>query len=217
MQKNLKKYFWLALGAMVTFVCFTVAVATVDRQPIGPQGSVVGLATLNQWAHNAMGVCMPLYTLTDWLSLIPLGCVAGFSLLGFAQWLGRKSLKKVDKSLWVLGGFYLLVLAAFWGFEQAAVHFRPVLIAGVLEASYPSSTTLLTLCVMPTTIDQLRRRVRWQGLKKGLTVALWAFTGFMVVGRLLSGVHWLTDIIGGTLLSIALVALYHLGVEPKEK
>lgn len=39
------------------------------------------------------------------------------------------------------------------------VNYRPVLIEGRLEASYPSSTTLLVVSVMPTLMFQAYRRV----------------------------------------------------------
>ena len=97
-----------------------------------------------------------------------------------------------------------MVLGAYLLFEEWVVNYRPVLIEGYLEASYPSSTTLLTLCVMPTAGMQLRHRLQ----KPWITVAITAFTVFMVLGRLLSGVHWLTDIVGGILLASGLVTLY---------
>jgi undecaprenyl-diphosphatase len=83
-----------------------------------------------------------------------------------------------------------------------------VLIEGVLEASYPSSTTLLVLCVIPTAVMQLNRRTKSCRLNKLLTRLLTVFSAFMVAGRVLSGVHWLSDIIGGLLLSAGLVLLY---------
>ena len=101
-----------------------------------------------------------------------------------------------------------MVLAAYLLFEKFAVNYRLVLIDGFLEASYPSSTTMLTLCVIPTAMLQLRRRIPRAGLRRVILWMLGIFTAFMVVGRLLSGVHWLTDIVGGALLSAGLVALY---------
>lgn len=108
------------------------------------------------------------------------------------------------------GGFYVLTLASYLFFEVNVINCRPVLIGGALEASYPSSTTLLTLCIMPTARWQLDRRLRPGALRSALTGGITLFTLFMVIGRLVSGVHWLSDIVGGALLSGALVTLYFL-------
>ena len=197
-----------ALGLLAAFALFTAAVLIVDVQPIGPQGSSVGFATLNQWAHNLTGVHMPLYVITDWLSLIPAGCILGFALLGLWQWMSRKSILKVDRDILALGGFYLAVAAAYVLFEVFSVNYRPVLIDGALEASYPSSTTMLSLCVMPTAAMQLQRRIADSRLRRWVCIAIAAFTVFMVFLRLVSGVHWLTDIVGGALLSAGLVMGY---------
>ena len=203
-----QKTLWTAAGLLAAFVLWTAVVCTVDVRPIGPEGSAVGLAGLNGCFHRLTGVNMSLYTITDWLSLVPLGLAAGFALLGLTQWVGRKSLRRVDRSILALGGFYGAVVAAFLFFEEVVVNYRPVLIEGVLEASYPSSTTMLVLCVMPTAMMQLRGRVRNRVLRRVILGAMMAFTAFMVLGRLVSGVHWLSDIIGGALLSGGLVLLY---------
>ena len=208
MKNEAKKYLTLALCLLAAFVLWTVAVCLVNVQPIGPENSAVGFAGINGAFHQLTGVHMALYDLTDILSVIPLGCVAAFGLLGLMQWIRRKDLRKVDGDLLVLGGFYVTVLAVFVLFEKLAVNYRPVLIEGVLEASYPSSTTMLVLCVMPSVMLQLHERMKAGTLKNCVQLLLAAFTAFMVIGRLISGVHWLTDIIGGALLSAGLVLLY---------
>ena len=125
------------------------------------------------------------------------------------QLIKRKSLFKVDSSILVLGAFYIVVMAAYLFFEFYVVNYRPVLINGFLEASYPSSTTLLVMCVMPTAVMQLNSRIRNTKMKRAFAFALIAFTAFMVIGRLISGVHWITDIIGGAILSAGLVMIYY--------
>ena len=192
----------------MAFILWTAAVSFIDVQPIGPENSRVGFAVLNQFVHQLTGVHMGLYMLTDWLSLIPLGFVAGFGFLGLFQWIQRKSLLQVDRSILVLGGFYLLTGAVFLFFEKFVVNYRPVLMEGILEASYPSSTTMLVLCVMLTAAMQLKRRIRNSNLQHLTISAITVFIALMVIGRLMSGVHWFTDIIGGILLSMGLVALY---------
>lgn len=193
---------------LAAFLLWTVALRLVDVQAIGPQGSAVGFATLNAFIHNLTGVHMSLYTLTDWLGLVPFAFVAGFAVFGLIQWIQRKHLLKIDSSILVLGGFYVALLAVYVLFEILVVNYRPVLIHGILEASYPSSTTMLTLCVMPTAVMQLRARIQNKAFKRCVTSAITAFVAFMVIGRLLSGVHWFTDIIGGILLSTGLVLMY---------
>ena len=187
----------LLLGA---FLLWTAGVCLVDVRPIGPMGSAVGFAGLNGWFHGLTGVHWWLYDLTDLLGLASLGICGIFGLQGLCQWVRRKSIRRVDGELLALGGFYLTVLAVFFLFELLQINHRPVLIQGRLEASYPSSTTMLALCVLPTAM--LRLRSRW------VRFLLGALTAFLVLGRLLCGVHWVSDIIGGALLSAGLVTLY---------
>ena len=203
-----KRNFCIALGLLAAFALWTIAIRFIDVQPIGPQGSTVGFATLNSIIHTRTGVHMQLYTITDWLGLVPVAFGFGFAMLGLAQWIKRKSLLKVDRSILILGGFYIATMAAYLVFESFVINYRPVLIAGNLEASYPSSTTLLVLCVMPTAMMQLRGRINNRVLRGGVSIAIASFIVFMVAGRLVSGVHWLTDIIGGILLSAGLVTMY---------
>ena len=61
---------------------------------------------------------------------------------------------------------------------------------------------------MPTTMIQFKDRIGSPVVRKGVLAILAVFTVFMTVGRLISGVHWLTDIIGGVLLSAGLVEAY---------
>lgn len=208
-MQDIRKYFIAAAALLAAFVLWTAALFLVDVQPIGPEGSSVGFAALNGSFHRLTGVHMALYTLTDWLGLIPAGIAMGFALLGLAQWIRRRRLLRVDSSILVLGGFYLLVIAAYLFFEGFVVNHRPVLIEGRLEASYPSSTTLLTMCVIPTAAMQLRGRIRHPLLRRSCIAVLIIFSTFMFIARLVSGVHWLTDVLGGALLSAGLVIMYH--------
>ncbi|MDD2955324.1 MAG: phosphatase PAP2 family protein [Oscillospiraceae bacterium] len=208
MKNENKKALWAAAWLLLAFALWTAAARFLDVQAIGPQGSSVGMAALNGAFHRLTGVHMPLYEITDWLGLAPLCVALGFAVLGLAQLIRRKSLLRVDRSILALGGFYLLVMGAYALFEVVVVNYRPVLIEGYLEGSYPSSTTMLALCVMPTAAMQLHSRMQNSALRRALLWLIGAFTAFMVVGRALSGVHWLSDIIGGVLLSAGLVALY---------
>lgn len=214
-KKNLKSLY-ASIFMLGAFVLWTIAVRFIDVRAIGPDGSSVGFATVNAFFHKLTGVHMSLYYITDWLGLIPIFVAMGFALLGLVQWIKRKQLSKVDYSIFVLGVFYIAVMAVYVLFETVTVNYRPVLIGGILEASYPSSTTLLVMCVMPVAVMQLNSRIKNAVIRKRLRDFIIAFTIFMVAGRLASGVHWLTDIVGGVLLSAGLVMMYRYFVSLKE-
>ena len=209
MKKRRQIEFLTACGLLAAFVLWTAAICRVDVQAIGPQGTSVGFAALNRFVHDLTGVSMLLYNVTDWLGLVPLLFALGFALFGLVQWIKRKSIRKVDRSILALGGFYLAVIGTYMYFEMHVINYRPVLIEGFLEPSYPSSTTMLVLCVMLTAAMEFHSRIKSKRLRHGASFAIIGFTVFMVIGRLLSGVHWVTDIIGGALLSAGLVTLYH--------
>ncbi|MEG2148813.1 MAG: phosphatase PAP2 family protein [Clostridiales bacterium] len=208
MKTKNTKNFIISSGLMIGFILFTWMVQLVEVKPIGPQESSVGFATLNGWVHNLFGVNMKLYNITDWASVLTLPIMLGFAALGLYQLIKRRNLFKVDSSILVLGGFYIIVLAAYLFFEYFIVNYRPILINGFLEASYPSSTTMLVMCVMPTAMMQFNGLLHSKQTKNIVNTFCGIFTGLMVMGRLVSGVHWLTDIVGGALLSTALVMLY---------
>lgn len=209
MTKRKKKGVLLALCIWVAFIVWTALVCVVDVQAIGPQDTSVGFATMNGFFHDLTGMKTWLYDLTDVLGLIPIATAAGFAVFGLVQWVQRKSIRKVDGDILALGVFYAIVMSVFVLFEIVVINYRPVLIEGSLEASYPSSTTMLVVAVMPTVIMQACKRVKNQVAKKCIVSVTAVFTVFMVVGRLISGVHWVSDIIGGLLFSVGAVVLYY--------
>lgn len=209
MKKFLNKYFYAGVLLLIGFVIWTILICSVDKGAIGPEGSVVGFSALNGFFNKLTGVNMMFYTVTDWAGLVPVGVGFGFAIFGLCQWIKRRSIKKVDLSLIILGVFYIVVMIFYLGFEELALNYRPVLINGVLEASYPSSTTLLVLCVMGTAIIEFNFRIKNIKFRRFVCLLIAVFSLFMVVGRVLSGVHWITDIIGSVLLSSGLVSMYY--------
>lgn len=197
---------------LVGFAVWTFLIQEVDVRPIGPNGSSVGFAALNGWFHQLTGVHWMLYTLTDWLGLVPICVCLIFAGAGFVQLVQRRSLFKVDLDIIMLGAYYVLVIFGYLLFEMVPINYRPVLIEGFLEASYPSSTTLLVLSVMPTLYFQAQRRLTQNALRQTICIFSVLFSAFMVIGRLVSGVHWLTDIMGAVLLSSGIFLIYKASV-----
>ena len=200
---------WLLV---LLFAVWTILIRIVDVQSIGPMGTDVGFAGLNRWFHRITGVHWGLYTVTDWLGLVPVSVCLWFGGVGLVQLVRRKGLLKVDADLLLLGIYYVVV---FWGyllFEMIPINYRPVLVEGRLETSYPSSTTLLVMSVMPTFGFQMSRRLKNRKTSRWMSLLATIFSLCMVMGRLLSGVHWLTDIIGAILLSNGLFYIYKAAV-----
>lgn len=209
---ELKKNLTTGIFLSIAFALWTVLIMFVDVQTVGPNDSKVGFATFNTWFHQLTGVHMTLYIVTDWLGLVPIAVCLCFGCFGLYQLIKRRSLFKVDADILLLGGYYILVIFGYLFFEMVPVNYRPILINGFLEASYPSSTTLLVLSVMPTLILQINHRSHNKTIKNVVIGFVLLFSAFMVIGRLISGVHWITDIIGSILLSFGLFKLYQSAV-----
>ena len=191
------------------FTVLTILLMYVDVRPVGPEGSLVGFSSVNSLVASLLGVNMLLNHITDWLGVVAIIYALGFAILGLVQLIRRKSLKLVDHSILVLGVFYLFVIAAYLFFEFHIVNYRPVMIQNVLEASYPSSTTMLVLFVMPTAVMQFNRLIKGRKARIAANTVSAVYAAVAVIGRLFSGVHWFTDILAGVLLSSALVMLYY--------
>ena len=211
-MKNMKKSGKQVLltGGMlvVAFAVWTVLIQVVDVQPMGQNGTKIGFASFNRWFHQVTGVHMPIYIITDWLGLVPIFVCMIFAGVGLVQMVRRRSLFKVDYDIIWLGIYYVLVIFGYLIFEMIPINYRPILIEGIMEASYPSSTTLLVLSVMPTLIFQVKRRLKNVTAKNFIYIVTVIFSAFMVIGRLVSGVHWFTDIVGSVILSAGLFCFY---------
>ena len=192
----------------IAFVIWTWLIQTVDVQPEGVNGTDIGLATFNCWFHKLTGVHMSIYTITDWLGLVPVFICMIFGVVGLVQLIKRRSLFEVDYDIILLGIYYVIVILGYLVFEMIPINYRPILIEGRMEASYPSSTTLLVLGVMPTLIFQVRRRMKKEKIRTIICLLTVIFSVFMVIGRLIAGVHWFTDIVGSVLLSAGLFYMY---------
>ena len=200
----------LLIGSVLNaaFALWTFLIQWVDVQAVGQNGTKIGFADFNVQFHQLTGVNMTIYTITDWLGLVPVFVCLCFGMLGLVQLIRRKRLLRVDVDILLLGVYYVIVIACYLIFEMIPINYRPVLIEGRLEVSYPSSTTLLVLSVMPTLMFQAYRRTVNPMIRKSAAVFVIAFSTLMVIGRLISGVHWVTDIIGSVLLSTGLYMLY---------
>ena len=208
MKRTARRVLLLGLVFFTAFLIFIWLVKIVDIKPYGANGTNIGFATINSIVHKLFGVHMLLYELTDWAGLVPLAVVVSWGCVGLVQLIKRKSITKVDMDILVLGVYYIVVAVLYVVFEMIPINYRPIMINGVAEASYPSSTTLLVLAVMPTLSERVGCRCKISTIKTATRVFCMVFSLLMVAGRLISGVHWFTDILGAVLLSVGLFHIY---------
>lgn len=192
------------------FAVLIILVRFVDVQAFGPEGTRIGLSHLNRLVFEQLGVHMLWYEITDWLGIAAIGTALLFAMVGLAQWVKRRSILKVDKEILALGGLYLIVIGLYVLFELSIVNYRPIIMPGSThpEASFPSSHTMLVCVIMGSAMLLLRKYVKRNALCSALRVLCTAIIGITVIGRLISGVHWFTDILGGILISVMLLNLY---------
>ena len=190
-------------------IIFIVLLKTVDIKCNAVNNSCIGFATVNQFMFNKIGVNMVWYTITDWLGIIPILMSMVYALVGLKQLIKRKSIKKVDNEIIILGIFYIIVISIYVLFENYIINYRPILMNGFLEASFPSSHTLITICLCGSSIIVNNRLLKKKFTKMLNVISLFIII-ITIIGRLISGVHWFTDIIGGILISSFLLMLFYL-------
>jgi len=212
MKMNVRKLFITGIVLILAFAMWTVLIQIVDVQSVGQNGTDVGFATLNCLFHKLTGVHLSIYYITDWLGLVPIFCCIFFGGVGFAQLIKRRSILKVDSDIIILGIYYIAVIFGYLIFEMLPVNYRPILIDGRNAASYLSSTTLLVLSVMLTVSFQINRRIKNTFIRRLINASVLLFMLFMVIGRTVSGVHWLTDIVGSIIFSSGLYLIYKSAV-----
>lgn len=206
----MKKYI-PAIILSILAIAFTVAVKVVDPQYISPNGTPVGFGLFNYSVHWTLGVNYTWYLATELIGYGALLVVASFGLIGLKQLIQRKSLLAVDRDVITLGVTYAIMGVIYVLFEFIAINYRPVVMPGELEceASFPSSHTMLVCVVFATAIIEWCKFFRKKPVLKVLLVIISVLMiVLMVAGRLLSGCHWATDIVGGVLYASAIVAFY---------
>lgn len=207
MEKKNGSLLWGAGSCAALFLVLTVLVLTVDVRPVGPEGSAIGLAALNGGVFALLGESGLWYEITELLGYIALGTMAFFAGMGALQLISRKSLRRVDRDILLLGLCYGVMLGLYILFELVVINCRPVLVEGVLEASFPSSHTMLVVTVLGSAAVWAGRHCGG-GLRKVVQGICLSIALLTAVGRLLSGMHWFTDILAGLLLAGALVMGY---------
>ena len=207
MNSKRRKFIFSIILIFVS-ILFTFLVKTVDVKQVGVNETSIGFSTINQFVFETIGVNMIWYHITDWLGVIPIVMSICYAFIGLIQLIKRKSIFKIDKEIVLLGLFYIAVIFIYVFFEKVIINYRPILMNDYLESSYPSSHTLMTICLCGSSII-INKKLFDNKITRFMNVCSLFIIVFTIVGRLISGVHWFTDIIGGILISISLIVIFY--------
>lgn len=212
-MKKRRKEILLCGGLFAIAIIYTLLVKYIDVQAIGPNDSLVGFATINNFMFNLTGVNMLWYDITDWWGFVPLFIAFIYAIIGFIQMIKRRSILKVDKEILGLCVYYIIVIGLYIFFETYVINYRPILMDGILEASYPSSHTLLSVCICGSSLIINKYLFKNKNFFKVENIISILSILVIVIGRFISGVHWFTDIIGAILISIALLKALNIYIK----
>lgn len=209
-----KKNLYISIFLIFLSVLFTILVKVIDVKPIGPNNSKVGFSFINEFFHKSIGVNMVWYKITYILGIIIILIAVSYALIGIIQLLKRKSIKKVDREIILLGIFYIVIAVIYVFFEKFIVNYRPILMEDVLSASYPSSHTMLAICICVSSI-MVNNKIFKNEFTNSFNVILFILLLVVVIGRFISGVHWASDIIGGMIISSSLLMSFYTVLDKK--
>ena len=214
MKKNIRNIIMSVIMTIFSGV-FVYLVKTVDVKAIGPNKSSVGFSGINKAYADMVGSNMTIYKLTEIFGLLVFIIVGVYGLIGIYQLFKRKSLFKVDREIIGLGILYVLMISVYLIFDKIAINYRPIIIDGELEPSFPSSHTMLAICTCVSSLMVYKKYVpsKFNYLVLFSTVLLLTL---VFLGRTISGVHWISDILGGVIISLTLLTYFYTIIKWKK-
>lgn len=188
---------------------YTLLVAFVDVKAIGPEGSSVGLASINAAFRDLVGQSAAFKIVSDVGFYFCVALCLFFIGLFLYQLLKRKSLLKVDRNLIALMYLYAMFIVLYLVFNSLiVVNYRPILKDGALDPSYPSTHVFLGIVAGISAIDGIFVYIKNENSRLALMIVCWVALLLSCLGRTMSGMHWLTDLLGGLIFASVCLAWY---------
>lgn len=200
--------FILAIVFLVLSAGFIYGCKNINVDKVGPNKVEVGYSSINEKVFNKLGKNDKYDKISDYLLYEAMATVGIFGVIGLYQLIRRKSLLKIDGDIWMLAWYYVLVVAVYVGFDKLSINLRPILTEKGAEPSFPSSHTLITFCFLGVTMIQASDRVRKKALRWFINIVCIGSMLAMPILRLLAGMHWFSDVVGGIIIGHVFVLAY---------
>ncbi|MBQ0071593.1 MAG: phosphatase PAP2 family protein [Spirochaetales bacterium] len=213
----MKKTIRQAACTLAAFLFLLLLLCFVDRGHIGAMGTEVGLSSINGFFFKTFGRSDLFDKLSDVVFLLTFLYPAFFGVMGIVELIQKKDLKKVHKSLLAFIPVFVLLVVLYLLFTKVSPNYRPVLTEEGLEESFPSSHVMVSIMFSLTGLTMFRdfHFKLNSAISKTVETAAFVLPCLVAVFRLLSGMHWFTDVLGGIFLGAFLVQLHRLCTEYK--
>ena len=198
---------YLIIGSILLtlFIVFTILLKVVDVKD-NIEGLTIGFYSFNHYFFNLIGVNLTLDLFSDLLFYLTLASACGVGVIASIQLIKRKSLLKVDVDLLTLLVSFGLLVAIYIFFEVVVINYRPI----EPEASYPSSHVFLSTFILLSLTHVVRYMIddNHRVIRNIVITLIYVVLGLLVIFRIMSGAHWMSDILGALMLSSGLYFLY---------
>ena len=213
MSKSVKWiiFIWCFLYAVI----MVIALKFESGVPIGDLGSI-NLRALNNgfrglFGYEQGGYFRSLYLITEGLGVVSILACLFWTGMGIKDLIKYRDINDVDKSIFATWLLYVLALIVWRVTLKISVSYAPVSVhpKSALVVSFPCGNTFLIIISMCSSIYLIGYFLEEKKkLVLALRVACIAILALGIIFRTVSGVNWLTDILGAIGFAVPAVVLY---------
>lgn len=151
--------------------------------------------------------------ISDIILLASFAILGVFVVLGLYQLITRKSLLKVDhRLLWMILPLVLIAITYVVFDKFLVLNIRP---NGSGEASFPSTHVMVVSTIFLIIALNLPYYIKSKTAWIIIDIAMLLLIVLVCVGRVLSEMHWLSDVLGGLAFAIIFAVIYYLIIRRK--
>ena len=213
MSKSVK---WIiCIWCFLYAVIMVIALKFESGVPIGDLGSI-NLRALNNgfrglFGYEQGGYFRSLYLITEGLGVVSILACLFWTGMGIKDLIKYRDINDVDKSIFATWLLYVLALIVWRVTLKISVSYAPVSVhpKSALVVSFPCGNTFLIIISMCSSIYLIGYFLEEKKkLVLALRVACIAILALGIILRTISGVNWLTDILGAIGFAVPAVVLY---------
>lgn len=202
MKKIINLYSILGVSFFALFLIL-FGLLSFDKGKVGI--SEVGLSKLNNIVKYNYNEGWQIFA--DIFLYLGIALAAILAIVGFVQLIKRKSLFKVDRYIVICGIFLILAIFLWVMFDKVIiVNYRPIYHYD-LEPSFPSTHTFLVIFIYLSAHNIACMLTDNKKIKYGTLVAAILISFLVSLSRVLSGMHYITDVLAGIFLGLSLYFL----------